>query len=222
MFALGGVQPAVKLAAFSGMPGTKAIGLTWVVSWVVVEILGSLARDIDFGPDGNGSLTLEQHAAWVSFRKTEAVKDTQERLISSSKHIAWWANGLLCLWMMQDVIFGAFYRNLKKVFLFKMSCLGFQAIWLSTELYRSRVIGDPKGSEHHGGEYIWIGMSKIVLIGGLYGVVGVGILYVGFFSKDDMSWYDFGVLFQPIFPVAGAAWVPDLMEHTGRQQLFKG
>lgn len=55
MFALGGVQPTIKLAAFKGLPVTKAVGILWVVSWVVVEVLGLLAKDVGIGPGGGGS-----------------------------------------------------------------------------------------------------------------------------------------------------------------------
>jgi hypothetical protein len=52
---------AVKLAAFKGTPGTKVVGMVWVESWVMIEILVLLARDLDSGPEGEGSLTLRQH-----------------------------------------------------------------------------------------------------------------------------------------------------------------
>jgi hypothetical protein len=58
MFALGGVQPAIKLAAFKGTPGAKAVGMVWVVSWGVIEILSLVAGDVDFGGEREGSLTL--------------------------------------------------------------------------------------------------------------------------------------------------------------------
>ncbi len=63
MFALGGAQPAIKLAVFRGLPVTKAVGMTWTISWVVLEILGFLARDVDFGPEGEGPRTLRQRGA---------------------------------------------------------------------------------------------------------------------------------------------------------------
>jgi hypothetical protein len=72
MFALGGAQPAIKLAAFKGLPVTKAVGMTWTVSWVVLETLGWLARDVDFGPGGEGPLTLRQHRALVASKKMHA------------------------------------------------------------------------------------------------------------------------------------------------------
>jgi hypothetical protein len=106
MFALGGAQPAIKLAAFKGLPVTKAVGMTWTVSWVVLEMLGLLARDVDFGTEAEGPLTLQQHRALVASRKMHA---------GNLFHYSWFLNSLatvlevmswiLCFFITQDVLF---------------------------------------------------------------------------------------------------------------------
>ncbi len=111
MFALGGAQPAIKLAAFRGLPVMKAVGMTWTVSWVVLEILGLLARDVGFGTEGEGTLTLQQHGALVASRKMMAVDNREYRLfldnlVGDMRLMSF----SLCFFIVQDVLFWRRYR----------------------------------------------------------------------------------------------------------------
>lgn len=65
MFALGGVQPMIKLLAFRGLPFTKTVGVIWVLSWFVIELLSLLSRQVDTSSDTVGALTVRQHAVRV-------------------------------------------------------------------------------------------------------------------------------------------------------------
>ena len=82
MFTLAGAQPAIKLAAFKGLPIAKAVGIIWVISWMVVEVLALLARDVEFGSEEEGPLTLRQHAASVAARKFKEAEMLRKSLSS--------------------------------------------------------------------------------------------------------------------------------------------
>lgn len=111
MFALGGAQPAIKLAAFKGLPVTKAVSMIWTVSWVTLEILGLLARDVDFGPEGEGSLTPRQHGALVASRKLRAVgKRKYKWFLDILLAVMRLMSYFLCVFVIQDVLFDRRYR----------------------------------------------------------------------------------------------------------------
>jgi hypothetical protein len=48
-FLLGVIQPAIKLASFNGVSFSHAFGFMWLGSWVVIEIVALLAREVDVG-----------------------------------------------------------------------------------------------------------------------------------------------------------------------------
>jgi hypothetical protein len=121
MFALGGAPAAVKLAAFKGVPFTKAVGMIWVISWVVVEILSLLSGNFHCGIIR--PLTLKQHTLL-------GTRNTINRMNSGLELISRITSALLCIWLVQDVLFGGFHRISAGMFLYLAAFFGYIFFWV--------------------------------------------------------------------------------------------
>jgi hypothetical protein len=185
MFALGGVQPAIKLAAFRGLPVTKAVGMTWTVSWVVLEILGFLARDVNFLHGGEGPPTFRQHTARVAARKLRRPNSSLSSwILDILGDIMRLMSCFLCFFIIQDVLFDGQHRLSLEIVLVET---GGVMIGVGGNMLMEMSRSKSRMSGFTSGEFA--GPFFIFISGGL--VIGVG--FKGFFSvirrQDDLVLY---------------------------------
>lgn len=112
MFTLGVAQPAIKLASFKGLPLTKAFGMMWLTSWIVIEVLALMASELDLGPLDNDTAQLlpRQHVSRMALEKIDRAKKWQGWILRILRWIAAGAHGFVGFWIPQDLILGAFNK----------------------------------------------------------------------------------------------------------------